>query len=71
MSNILPNGLILLQVNPHFAVSLGAGGSYGFLYRKNNNNWVTDRKLANWEIMQAEDQRDCGHVINGSTARAG
>ena len=72
MSNVLPNGMILLQKNPDFAVDLTGGKQHGWLFcRGSENQWVTCHKLANWEIMQAEDQRDAGIVIHSPNSRAG
>ena len=72
LSNILPNGMTLLQKNPDFAVDLKGGKWHGWLYRKHpDGHWVSHRKLEGWEIMQAEDQRDSGHVIHSPNARAG
>lgn len=68
----LPNGLTLLQKNPDFAVNLTGGKNHGWLYSKHpDGQWVTNRKLAPWEIMQAEDQRDNGIVIQSPGVRAG
>jgi hypothetical protein len=69
----LPNGLTLLQRNPDFAVDLRSeGGYYGWLFfRGDNKQWVTRRKMEPWEIMQAEDQREEGIVIESPNIRAG
>ena len=68
----LPNGLTLLQKNPDYAANLMGGKMHGWLYfRGENREWVTNRKLASWEIMQAEDQRDEGIVIQSPSVRAG
>jgi len=62
--NQLSNGLTLLQQNPDFAVDLRSGKWHGWLFRRHpDGQWVSDRKLVAWEIMQAEDQRDQGIVI--------
>ena len=72
MSNELPNGMTLLQKNPDFAVDLRGGKTHGWLFSKGaSGQWVTSRKLENWEIMQAEDQRDEGIVIHSPNLRAG
>jgi len=67
----LPNGLILLQQNPDCAVDLNGDRYHGWLFVKGpDGQWVTNRKLADWEIMQAEDQRDYGIVQQGTKVRA-
>jgi hypothetical protein len=67
MNNILENGLILLQHSPNKAVDLSGGRFHGWLfYQHPDGQYVTERKLENCEIMQAEDQRDYGIVIDGS-----
>jgi hypothetical protein len=67
MSNIIENGLILLQISPNKAVDLSGGRLHGWLfYQHPDGQYVTERKLEGWEIMQAEDQRDSGIVIDGS-----
>lgn len=67
MNNILENGLILLQHSPNKAVDLSGGRFHGWLfYQHPDGQYVTERKLKDWEIMQAEDQRDYGIVIDGS-----
>ena len=71
-NNELPNGLTLLQRNPDFAVNLKGGEWHGWLYHRGaNEQWVSQRKLAAWEIMQAEDQREDGHVIQSPNLRRG
>jgi hypothetical protein len=53
------SGLIVLQRNPDMAVDLSGGGFHGWLFWKHpDGQWVSKRKLEEWEIMQAEDQRD-------------
>ena len=67
-NNILPNGLVLLQQNPDCAWN----PENGWLYiRGADRQWVTQRKLESWEVMQAEDQRDCCIVQQGTKVRAG
>jgi hypothetical protein len=71
-NNHLPNGLVLLQQNPDCAVDLNGGRYHGWLFIKGpDGQWVTQRKLADWEIMQAEDQRDEGIVLHGTKVREG
>lgn len=72
LNNRLENGLVLLQQNPDCAVDLSGGKAHGWLYvRGHDGQWVTHRKLEQWEIMQAEDQRDYEIVIHGTKVRAG
>lgn len=73
MRNELENGLTLVQQTREYAVDLNTlSGWYGWLFvRGADGLWVSSRKLAGWEIMQAEDQRDAGIVQHGTTVRAG
>jgi hypothetical protein len=72
LSNQLPDGKILLQQNPDCAVDLSGGRWHGWLFvRHPDGHWVSQRKLEGWEIMQAEDQRDGGIVLQGTKVRAG
>ena len=72
MNNTLDNGLVLLQQNPDCAVDLSGGKAHGWLFvRGPDGQWVTHRKLAEWEVMQAEDNRDQGIVIHGTKVRNG
>lgn len=72
MNNQLPNGLTLIQQNPDCAVALNGGRGHGWLYVKGpDGQWITHRKLDDWEIMQAEDQRDAGIIQHGTKVRAG
>lgn len=65
MADQLPEGLKLLQINPDIAVDLTGSRYHGWLfYLHPDGQWVTLRKLADWEIMQAEDQVDAEIVIN-------
>ena len=68
LNNILDNGLVLLQQNPDCAWN----PENNWLYiRGADGQWVTQRKLESWEVMQAEDQRDYGVVQQGTKVRAG
>lgn len=72
MTNNLPNGMTLLQSNPDYAVDLQGGRFHGWLFSRHpDGQWVTARKLSDWEIMQAEDQRDQNIVIHSPNVRAG
>ena len=63
---ILENGMVLLQRNPDYAADLSGGRFHGWLFYKHpDGQWVSDRKLSDWEIMQAEDQRDQDIVMEG------
>lgn len=65
MSNALPTGLVLVQRNPEKAVDLTGGPWHGWLFWKHpDGQFVSERKLEPWEIMQAEDQRDENIVLN-------
>ena len=67
-SNILDNGLVLLQQNPDCAWN----PKNNWLYIKGQDGkWITYRKLESWEVMQAEDQRDNCIVQQGTKVRAG
>lgn len=70
ISNVLPNGLILLQSKPDCAVDLSGGKWHGWLFTRHpDGQFVSYRKLTDWEIMQAEDQRDLGIVQHGLDVR--
>lgn len=60
-------GLTLVQRNPDYAVQLdNRHAFYGWLfYRHPDGQFVSKRKLEDWEIMQAEDQRDGDIIIDG------
>ena len=60
----LPNGFVLLQVNPDYAWSTENNWLY---YKHPDGQWVTYRKLEPWEVMQAEDQRLYGIVQDGKS----
>ena len=58
--------LIIVQRNPGKAVDLSGGRFHGWLfYRHPDGQFVSERKLEPWEIMQAEDQRDDDVVLEG------
>ena len=60
------NGLTLVQRNPDKAVDLTGGDWNGWLFfRHPDGQFVSESKLEPWEVMQAEDQRDYGIVIDG------
>jgi hypothetical protein len=62
----LRENFVRVQVNPERVVCLDNGDFHGWLFfRHPNGQLVTERKLKDWEIMQAEDQRDSGIVIDG------
>lgn len=57
----------LVQRNPDKAVCLDGGKFHGWLmWRHPDGQWVSERKLESWEIMQAEDQFLYGSVIDAA-----
>jgi len=58
----VPQGYVLLQRHdgkPLYAACLDGGRFNGWLMSKHpDGQWVSQRKLESWEVMQAEDQRD-------------
>lgn len=62
----LPPGFVPLQREKGrlvYAACLDGGRFNGWLMWKHpDGQWVSKRKLVDWEIMQAEDQRDYGIV---------
>jgi hypothetical protein len=70
LTNVLPNGLILLQVNPHCAVELRPEHQqYGWLFHKINDRWVTVEKLSGLDLRQAQEQAEDMHVKQGTKVR--
>lgn len=71
--NVLPNGLTLLQVNPHCAARLDTSAEdHGWLYTRHpDGQWVTLRKLSDAEIEIAYDQASDMQVLHGTKVRAG
>lgn len=69
--NVLPNGLTLLQVNPDCAAQLNPSArDYGWLYVKGaNDQWVTLRKMTDFETDIANDQAADMAVLQGSLVR--
>lgn len=64
------HGLIIVQRNPDKAVDISGGRFHGWLfYRHQDGQFVSERKLEPWEIMQAEDQRDDNIVLDGATPK--
>ena len=62
----LEDNYFRLQINPEVVVCLDGSDVHGWIfYRHADGQLVTNRKLADWEIVQAEDQRDENTVING------
>lgn len=65
-----PNYVLLARTNSQMshAACLDGGPWHGWLYTMSplTKDWVRTRKLAPWEIMQAEDQRDYGIVQEAS-----
>ena len=64
--NEVPAGFVLLQRHdgkPLYAACLDGGRFHGWLMSKHpDGQWVSQRKLESWEVMQSEDQRDYGIV---------
>ena len=75
MNSTLPNGLTLVQRAPDCAVDLRTTSeTYCWLFTRSENTngeWVTVRRIADWEVMQAEDQRDRNIVQHGTKVREG
>lgn len=70
--NQLDNGMTLLQTNPDYAVDLTGSRWHGWLFARHpDGQWVSQRKLSDWEVMQAEDQRDQNIVIHSPGVGAG
>lgn len=74
-SNVLPNGLTLLQQNPDCAARLDPEAKdHGWLYTRRAETdwlWVTLRKLSEAEIETAYDQAAHMLVLQGTQVRAG
>ena len=70
----VPDHMVLLnRTNGKATHAACINGSqwHGWLFVKHpDGKWVSQRKLSNWEIMQAEDQRDEGIVQSKCTVRA-
>jgi len=61
----VPEGFVLVQAYPDKAVDLSGGPLHGWLFfRHADGQFVSERKLSDWELMQVEDQRDDGIVID-------
>lgn len=59
----VPDGYVLLERRDGKAIHaacMDGGRFHGWLFTKGpeNDQWVSQRKLEPWEIMQVEDQRD-------------
>lgn len=68
----LPAGFQLVQRNPDKAVCLDGGRFHGWLmYRHPGGQFVSERKLEQWELMQAEDQWHYGIVLDGADQQKG
>jgi hypothetical protein len=62
----LQEGWVRLQKNPERVVCLDGCNWDGWLFMRHpDGHLVSLRKLKYWEIMQAEDQRDEGIIIDG------
>ena len=59
-------GWVRLQINPERVACLDGGQWHGWLFMRHPDGQLVSRqKLKGWEIMQAEDQRDEGIVLDG------
>lgn len=71
----VPEGFVLLQLHDGhacYAACMDGGRFHGWLMWKHpDGQWVSKRKLEQWEIMQVEDQRDYGIVQSTNSVRAG
>lgn len=62
----IKDGWVRLQINPEYVACLDGGEWHGWLFKRHpDGQLVSFKKLEEWEIMQAEDQRDYNIVING------
>lgn len=69
--NITKEGFVLVQENRDMAVCLDhieyqGIDRYHWLMIREDDKWLPVRQLALWEVMQAEDQRDGGIIIQGN-----
>lgn len=61
----LDDGYFRLQTEPEMVICLDGSDVHGWLFfRHPDGQLVTKRKLDDWEVMQAEDQRDRNIVIS-------
>lgn len=68
--NITKEGFVLVQENRDMAVCLDhieyqGVDRYHWLMIREGDKWLPVRQLVLWEVMQAEDQRDGGIIIQG------
>jgi hypothetical protein len=71
----VPDGYALLERHngkAAYAACLDGSRFHGWLFAKGpeDGQWVSQRKLEGWEIMQAEDQRDYNIVHETDDVRA-
>lgn len=68
MSELLKEYLTILQKSPEYAACLDRSNSWhGWLFKRHpDGGFVSIRKLKQWEIAQAEDQKHYGIVIKGN-----
>jgi hypothetical protein len=63
----MPEGFVLLQTKSgqeqYAACMIGRFAGW-LMWKHPDGQWVSDRKLEPWEIMQVEDQRDYDIVID-------
>lgn len=64
--NELKNGWVRLQINPERVACLDGSEWNGWLFMRHpDGQLVSCKKLEDWEMMQAEDQRDESIVLDG------
>lgn len=62
----LREGFVRVQVNPERVACVDGGEWHGWLFMRHpDGQLVSIQKLKAWEIMQVEDQRDQGIVLDG------
>lgn len=70
----VPDNMVLLQRTngkASFAACIDGSEWHGWGFSRHpDGQWVSVKKLSDWEIMQAEDQRDGGIVQENCTVRA-
>jgi len=66
MDEEIKTGWVKVQINPERVACIDGGQWHGWLFmRHSEGQLVSCQKLSDWEIMQVEDQRDDGIVLDG------
>lgn len=66
IDNLTDEGFVIVQQSPTFVVDLNYNSiTKNWLLKQTKEGYVPIRRLESWEIMQAEDQRDLGIILNG------